>query len=311
MKSSSTLDKPVPDVDLESLDTESRNPRTAKLDLLSSVDLVRALHSENFEPARAVERVLPKIVIAVDAISDRLRQGGRLFYFGAGTSGRIGVLDASECPPTFGVEPDMVLGIIAGGDRALRESIEGAEDDSEAGDCAARTARVGPKDVVVGIAASGRTPFVIGALRYANTSGAYTIAVVNVSQSEMDQVAELTIAAVTGPEPITGSTRLKAGTAQKMVLNLLTTAAMIRLGKTFGNLMVDVRATNKKLRDRAIRIVMEAAVTDVSHARTALELCQWDAKTAIASICLGLTPTEARERIMQAGGFLRTVLAEE
>jgi len=249
----------MPAHDTSGLETERRNPETADIDSLQTGDFVRVLHAQNFRVAEAVSAALPAISTAIEVIADRLERGGRLFYMGAGTSGRIGVLDASECPPTFGVSAEMVQGIIAGGDSALRNSIEGAEDDSEAGEKEIPARGVRPVDVVVGIAASGRTPYVIGAIRGAKAAGAYTIAVVNVSRSRLESEADLTITAVTGPEAITGSTRLKAGTAQKMILNLLSTGAMVRLGKTYGNLMVDVAATNDKLKERAILIVMEAA----------------------------------------------------
>jgi N-acetylmuramic acid 6-phosphate etherase len=296
---------------LARLATESQNILTGNLDKLSVKDMISILHGVNSKPAIAVERVLPEICLAVEIIAERLRRNGRLLYFGAGTSGRIGVLDASECPPTFGVEPELVYGYVAGGDTALRSSIEGAEDDPQLGMDAVRMASVGPSDVVVGIAASGRTPFTIGALRGAKAIGAATIAVVNVSGSKMEKIADLTIAALTGPEPLTGSTRLKAGTAQKMILNLLSTAAMVRLGKTYGNLMVDVRATNKKLKDRAIRIVTEVTGSSEDSAVSALDRCSWEAKTAIAMLFLDLDVAEARERIARAGGFLRQALGKE
>ncbi len=296
---------------LRTLQTEGRNPRTTEMDRLSPDELARVLHRENGLIFEAVEKALPPIGQAIEIAAERIAAGGRVFYIGAGTSGRLGVLDASECPPTFGVEPGLFTGIIAGGDTALRSSIEGAEDDPEAGAADLKSGGLKPGDVVVGIAASGRTPYVIGALRAARAVNAYTVAVVNVSPSEMEREADLIIAAVTGPEPLTGSTRLKAGTAQKMVLNLLSTGAMIRLGKTYGNLMVDVRATNEKLRDRAIRIVMEAAGAEREQAQASLIQTNWDAKTAIVAVRLGISAGEAAARLEKADGFVRRALGEE
>jgi len=292
------------------LQTEGRNPRTLEMDRLSVEELARCLHRENYTVTEAVEAALPQIAQAIDVIAKRLSAGGRLFYVGAGTSGRLGVLDASECPPTFGVEPEMVQGIIAGGDTALRSSIEGAEDVREKGAEDLRARGVQAEDVVAGIAASGRTPYVIGALDAARQAGAFAIAVVNVRPATMEAVADLTIATITGPEALTGSTRLKAGTAQKMILNLLSTGAMVRLGKTYGNLMVDVRATNEKLRDRAVRIVTAATDADAGQAQAALEQTDWHAKTAIVLLRLGVTPEEAAARLRRAGGFVRDALGE-
>ncbi len=293
---------------LSHLETESRNPNTLHLDCLNTVALVETLHAENYGIAGAVAQTLPQIVQVVDQIVERLASGGRLFYVGAGTSGRLGVLDASECPPTFGVDPTLVQGIIAGGTTALTTSIEGAEDSPETGARDARERGVGARDVVVGIAASGRTPYVIGALDFARSVGSFTAAIVNVTDSELARHADVTIAAVTGAEALTGSTRLKAGTAQKMALNLLTTAAMIRLGKVYGNLMVDVRATNVKLRDRAIRIVAVAAHTDALVAAEMLAETDWDCKTAIVSLLAHCPPDEARARLKVAKGWVQAAI---
>lgn len=293
------------------LTTEERNQCTGEMDRLPVKELVEALHAENYDIAGAVAEALPEIAGAVEVIVNRLGRGGRMFYIGAGTSGRLGVLDASECPPTFGIEPATVQGIIAGGDAALRDSIEGAEDDPDSGAAELHGRRVCDCDVVVGIAASGRTPYVIGALRAAREVGAFTIAVVNAQPAEMGSFADITIAALTGPEPLTGSTRLKAGTAQKMILNLLSTGVMVRLGRTYGNLMVDVHATNEKLRRRAVRIVVEAAGVDEEGAKTALRQADWHAKTAIVIARLGLSPRDAREQLERAGGFVRRALGEE
>lgn len=300
-----------PSLTPQDLATEHPNPRTADMDLLPAAELVRLLHAENYVPAQAVEAALPQIARAVEVIAERLRAGGRLFYVGAGTSGRMGVLDASECPPTFGVAPEVVQGIIAGGDAALRESLEGAEDDPEAGARDLRARGVSSADVVVGIAASGRTPYVLGALKEAREAGAFTIALVNTSLSEMERLADLTIAVLTGPEALAGSTRLKAGTAQKMVLNLLSTGAMVLLGKTYGNLMVDVQATNAKLRKRVVQIVRAATGVEEEPARQALEQAQWRAKTAIIMLKQGITAEEASARLEQAGGLVRKALLDK
>jgi len=296
------------DSELALLQTEARNPRTADLDSLNPEELARALHEENHQVAGAIDEALPQVARAIELIADRLRRGGKLYYIGAGTSGRLGVLDASECPPTFGVDSERVQGIIAGGERALRFSIEGAEDDRAAGSAEIRSRQIDGDDVLVGIAASGRTPYVIGALDAAREAGAATIAVVNSRPAALDEWADITIAAVTGPEAITGSTRMKAGTAQKMILNMLSTCAMVLLGKTYGNLMVDVRATNEKLRDRAIRIVVEAAGVSREKARTALEQCDWHAKTAVVVLSCSLSPEEARVRLEACGGFVLRAL---
>jgi len=294
--------------DAPAASTEARNPRTAALDLLEGEDLARALHGENHLVAPAIDPELPAIGRAIELIASHLDQGGRLLYVGAGTSGRIGVLDASECPPTFGVDPDTVQAIIAGGEAAIRFSVEGAEDDRNAGARAVWDQAVGPLDVVVGIAASGRTPYVLGALEAARQAGAATIAVVNVRPSEMERAADLAIAAVTGAEPVAGSTRMKAGTAQKMVLNLLSTGAMARIGRIYGNLMVDVRPTNAKLRDRAARIVMEAAGATREAAERALEEADWEVKTAIVMAARRVDAGEARRLLASSRGRLRPVL---
>lgn len=295
-------------MDLARLETETRNPRTLELDSLPTLALVETLHRENDAVMGAVARVLPDVAQVVDLLVDRLGRGGRLFYVGAGTSGRLGVLDASECPPTFGVAPEQVQGIIAGGIAALTTSIEGAEDSPEIGAQDLRARQIGPNDLVIGITASGRTPYVIGALSAARGLGAATAAIVNVTASELAKVADITMAAVTGPEALTGSTRLKAGTAQKLILNLLTTAAMVRLGKVYSNLMVDVRATNVKLQDRAIRIVMAAAEVDHASAREALKRCEGECKRAIVMLCLKVTPEEAAQKLLTARGWVRTAL---
>ena len=297
--------------DFARLETEGRNPRTADLDTLNGLELVRTLHAENHTVAAAVDAVLPALADFVDRLAIKLEFGGRLFYVGAGTSGRLGVLDASECPPTFGVEPEMIQGIIAGGEGALVRSVEGAEDSKAVGAKAIRERRLEPNDVVVGIAASGRTPFVIGALEEAKGQGILTAAVINVSDSPLSQIADYTFAAVTGAEAVTGSTRLKAGTAQKMILNLITTAAMVQLGKVYGNLMVDVRATNEKLQDRAVRIVMAGAETENrTLALSALNAADGEVKTAIVALKTGLDTVSARKRLAETNGWVREALEE-
>ncbi|HEV2128950.1 MAG TPA: N-acetylmuramic acid 6-phosphate etherase [Thermomicrobiales bacterium] len=295
--------------DLGKLPTEQRNPNTEDIDALPTIDLVRRLNAEDATVAAAVERTLPAIAEAIDRITERIRSGGRLIYIGAGTSGRLGVLDASECPPTFKTPPGLVIGLIAGGDHALRHSIENIEDRTEEGAKALDEIGVSDQDAVVGIAASGRTPFVVGALTHAQTTGATTIALSNVENSAIARHADTEIAAVTGPEPITGSTRMKAGTAQKMVLNMLSTGTMIRLGKTFGNFMVDVQPSNHKLRDRAVRIVAAATETDRGEAADLLLRADNDVKTAILMGLLDIPADDARRKLESANGVIRDALA--
>jgi len=288
--------------------TEQQNPRSMDIDRRSTLEILEIMNDEDATVAGAVRRVLPAIVQAVDVITARLQQGGRLFYVGAGTSGRLGVLDAAECVPTFSVPPELVQGVIAGGNRALIEAVEGAEDDRDAGrrDLLARD--LNARDAVVGIAASGNTPYVIGALEGANEIGAATIALTCNSPALMLDTAQIAIPVLTGPEVITGSTRLKAGTAQKMVLNMLSTAAMIRLGKVYGNLMVDVKVTNRKLAGRARRIVSQ--VTGVGEDEAAALLAQADnqVKVAILIGLLGIPAEEARARLAAADGRLSAVI---
>lgn len=295
-------------VELGSLETEQRNPASTELDLLDTLSLVSLMNREDRLVALAVERELPRIAEAVDMIARRLRGGGRLIHIGAGTSGRLGVLDASECPPTFNTSPDQVVGLIAGGDHALRHSVEAVEDDPEAGEHALALIGLTGGDVVVGIAASGRTPFVLGAVRYAKAVGADTIGISNTSRSRLSDVVDIAITPLPGPEILTGSTRLKAGTAQKMVLNMLSTGAMIRIGKTYGNLMVDVQTTNAKLRSRAIGIVRDATGADDGRARNALDNADGDVKSAIVALALGISGEDARERVATAGGVVRLAL---
>jgi len=292
-------------IELEQLVSEGRNPETMDIDLLPSIDIVARINAEDKRVAWAVEAVLPEVAQAVDRIVAAFAKGARLIYFGAGTSGRIGVLDASECPPTFRVPPTMVVGMIAGGDGALRRSIEGAEDSAELGERDLRDIDLSADDVVVGIAASGRTPYVIGGLSYARKLGATTVALSCNPHSTIAGLADIAISPVVGPEALTGSTRMKAGTAEKLVLNMLTTASMIRIGKTYQNLMVDLNVSNEKLLARAVRIVMQAAGCTKDEARHALEKTGNDVKLAILIVMTGMPLDEARRSLAGARGFLR------
>lgn len=293
------------------LETEARNANTAHLDALDTLELVQTLHGENAAVLDAVQAVLPQVAQVVEIVAERLAQGGRLFYVGAGTSGRLGVLDASECPPTFGVPRDMVQGIIAGGADALTRSIENAEDSPEAGKQVIQEFGVTDRDIVIGIAASGRTPFVLGALKAAKAIGAATAAIANVSNSRIGTHADIVLAAVTGAEPLTGSTRMKAGTAQKLILNLITTGAMVRMGKVYGNLMVNVCATNAKLRDRALRIVMAATDAVRTDAETALAEANGECKTAIVMLKRNISATQAAELLDRTNGRITPALSLE
>jgi N-acetylmuramic acid 6-phosphate etherase len=290
--------------------TEKPNPRSANIDQLTTLEMLQVISDEDATVAMAVRRTLPAIAQAVDTITEHLRQGGRLFYVGAGTSGRLGVLDAVECVPTFSTPPEMVQGILAGGDAALTRPAEGAEDDHDAGYRKMIELGVSARDVVVGIAASGRTPYVIGALRAANEHGAVTVAIVCNEPAPMLDLAHIPIAAVVGPEIIAGSTRLKSGTAQKMILNMLSTASMIRLGKVYGNLMVDVKVTNQKLAQRAQRIVSQVTGVSDDDAAHLLEQTHNEVKPAIVMALLDVTPDEARAKLDAAGGMLRAVIAD-
>lgn len=293
--------------DFSQLLTEARNPATEQIDQLSTPNLVRALHSADHEAVNAVEPELPSIARAIDQIVPLLEHGGRLFYLGAGTSGRLGVLDASECPPTYNVAAEMVQGIIAGGDTALRTSVEHVEDDAAQGRRDLEAHGFSAQDVLVGIAASGRTPYVLGGVKYARKLGALTIGLSCVPNSVLSQTAEIAITPATGPEPVTGSTRMKAGTATKLVLNILSTGTMVRLGYVYGNLMVNVQAKNEKLRDRAARIV--ATITGLGyHEAAALFQSAGSVKTAVVMAKLGVTRSEAELRLAEACDRLRPVL---
>lgn len=293
---------------LEHLTTEQRNPDSDRIDAMSSLEIVQLMNAQDASVAAAVAKESETIAAAVDLIADAFRRGGRLVYIGAGTSGRLGVLDASECPPTFNSPPEQVVGLIAGGKVALTNAVEGAEDHPELAIADLQELELDQSDVLVGIATSGRTPYVIAALKYAREQGAAAIAFTCNQENQLADVADLTICPVVGPEVVTGSTRLKAGTATKMVLNMLTTGAMVRTGKTYGNLMVDLRATNEKLVDRSLRILM--AFTDLSReaAESVLEDCHGELKTAIVSVKRKVSAETAEELLKQAGGHLRQVL---
>lgn len=295
---------------LSELATEGRNPGSDEIDLLETIALVNLMNDEDHQVALAVKWELPAIAEAVDVIADRLAHGGRLIYIGAGTSGRLGVLDASECPPTFATPPDMVIGLIAGGDHALRHAVEAVEDQPDAGAEALKSIALSHHDVVVGVTASGRTPYVLGAIRYANEIRSLTIGLCNSPNSELSPIVQIAIAPLPGPEILTGSTRLKAGSAQKMVLNMLSTGAMIKIGKTYGNLMVDVQPSNAKLRKRAIGIVRDAAGVEERLAESALSDADGEVKTAIVSLRLGVPIAVARTRVASAHGVLRSALGE-
>jgi len=300
----------APDRDiLGSLLTEARNPASEHLDELSTVEMLRLINAEDAKVARAVQAELGNVARAVDAIAERFRRGGRLFYIGAGTSGRLGVLDASECPPTFSVSADLVQGLIAGGDSALRLSSEHSEDSREDGARDLSAAGFGEGDVLVGIAASGRTPYVLGAMEYAKGLGALTVGLSCAPGSAVERAAEIAITPATGSEVLTGSTRMKAGTATKMVLNMLSTGVMVRTGATFGNLMVNMRPTNAKLVDRAERIISAAVGCDGETAARLLAESGSEVKVAIVMGKLGVGREAAVERLAAAGGVLADALA--
>ncbi|MDE3931998.1 N-acetylmuramic acid 6-phosphate etherase [Glaesserella parasuis] len=287
---------------LGQLITEQRNPNSMQIDTLSAYEIVQIINNEDKQVPLVIEKVLPQIAQAVEKIVEAFQQGGRLVYIGAGTSGRLGVLDASECPPTFGVSPEMVKGIIAGGERALRHPIEGAEDNKEAGKQDLQAVEFSQKDVLVGLAASGRTPYVLGALAYAKQLGATTVSIASNPNSAMSQIADIVIDTVVGAEVLTGSSRMKSGTAQKLVLNMLTTASMILIGKCYQNLMLDVQASNQKLVARAIRIVMQATECSREIAETTLVLAENNAKLAIMMILADLDKDGAEQLLSQQQG---------
>ena len=289
--------------------TEMRNAASAAIDSFSPLEIVRLMNAEDQRVINAVAKEELAIARAIDVIAERFCRGGRLIYAGAGTSGRLGVLDASECPPTFSTPPEMVVGLIAGGREALTRAIEGAEDDSQAASAELQELRATNLDTIMGIATSGRTPYVLGALEYARSIGAFTIGLACNERSALADVADLMITPIVGPEVITGSTRLKAGTATKLILNMLTTGAMIRIGKTYGNLMVDLRATNQKLCDRSQRIVAELTNLPQPKAAQLLSQCGGEVKTAIVAALKGVSPDEARRLLTLGAGHLRSTLS--
>ncbi|PQO25799.1 N-acetylmuramic acid 6-phosphate etherase [Blastopirellula marina] len=293
---------------LDHLTTEASNPASEDLDELSTLDLVNLINNQDAGVAIAVGQQSVQIAAAIDAISARLRRSGRLIYIGAGTSGRLGVLDAAECPPTFSSDPGQVIGLIAGGPSALQNAVEGAEDNPDFGAKDLQDIGLSSKDVVVGIATSGRTPYVIGGLDYARKIEAYAIGLTCNEVSELHSHCDMVIAPVVGPEIISGSTRMKAGTATKMVLNMLSTGAMIRQGKTFGNLMVDLKATNTKLNERARRIVKAATKLSDEDVSSLLHECNGEVKTAIVVHHTGESPDRARVLLSEANGHLRQAI---
>ena len=295
-------------IDLTHLETEKKNPASAHIDELSPLEMVKIIHAEDQRAVDTVTPILPKIAEAVEQIARRMQKGGRLIYCGSGTSGRLGVLDAVECPPTYGTPPELVTGILAGGTGAMFRAKEGAEDDEAQGAADLADFSVAGADTVVGLSASGRTPYVVGALRYAKETGALTVAVACAPDSPIASIADIDLTAVTGAEVVTGSTRMKAGTAQKMILNMLSTGVMIRLGKVFGNLMVDVAATNEKLRERALNIVTEVARCSREEAMEALKKADGRAKPAILIALSRCTKQDAEKLLRQSNGQLAAAL---
>ena len=295
-------------VELQKIATEQRNPNTMNIDTLSTLDMVKLINREDHRVADAVGEVTDKIAQAVDVIAEKLAAGGRLIYCGAGTSGRLGILDAVECPPTYSTDPETVQALMAGGYGAIFKAVEGAEDSKELGVQDMQNIHFCQKDVLVGIAASGRTPYVRGCMEYAKQLGAPTISVTCCPGSELDQFADIGIAPAPGPEVVTGSTRMKSGTAQKMVLNMLSTGAMIKLGKVYGNLMVDVKPSNEKLIRRCVTIVCSAAECTEAEATKALEECDYRPKVAIVMVLRGVDADTACAMLQKAEGRIAKVL---
>lgn len=289
--------------------TEQVNPFTQNIDMVPTSEMVRLINQEDARVAAAVAVELENIARAIDAIAERMQRGGRLIYIGAGTSGRLGVLDASECPPTFSTPPELVVALIAGGKRAITESVEGAEDEYELGARQVVELKVTRNDSVIGVAASGGTPYVLGGIDEARKCGALIVSVACNRPSKLEESADIGIAPLVGPEVIAGSTRLKAGTAQKLVLNMISTGVMIKLGKTFGNLMVDVQTTNSKLRDRARHIVAQACDISLERSAQILEASNGEVKAAIVSELAGVSAEQARQLLRQSGGMVRKALS--
>ncbi|CAM4305561.1 N-acetylmuramic acid 6-phosphate etherase [Yersinia intermedia] len=297
-------------INLSSMVTESRNPASSQIDTLSALEILKVINNEDKKVPFAVEERLPEIAKAVSLIAGAFAQGGRLIYCGAGTSGRLGILDASECPPTYGTPREMVVGLIAGGNTAILQAVENAEDSREMGEQDLRNLNFNARDVLVGIAASGRTPYVLGAMAYARHVGASVVAISCNQDSEMSKAADIAIEPMVGPEVVTGSSRMKAGTAQKLILNMLTTGAMIRSGKVYSNLMVDVEATNAKLVQRQVDIVVQATECSSEKAEEALNECNRHCKTAIMMILSGMSAEEASAILNKNKGFIRKALQE-
>ncbi|MBE3596045.1 MAG: N-acetylmuramic acid 6-phosphate etherase [Hydrogenibacillus sp.] len=296
--------------DLDRLATEQPNPKSERLDQMTALEIVTLMNEEDATIAGVIQKALPNIARAVERIVEQFQRGGRLIYVGAGTSGRLGVLDASECPPTFGTDPEMVVAVLAGGALAMTAAIEGAEDDIDAGSDDLINLQVSERDAVVGITASGRTPYVKQALIHARRLGAVTIAIANNRGAEVSRLVDIAIELPTGPEVLTGSTRLKAGTAQKMVLNMLSTASMVLLGKTYKNLMIDLRPLNAKLIERARRMLMMLTGVSYAEAAQALSAADRQVKVALVMLLTGMTADEARARLRDTGGFVRPIIEE-
>ena len=296
------------ELNLNGMTTERRNPRTMQLDTMSELEIVTVMNEEDARVPLAIAKKLPQIAQAAHWAAEAFAQGGRLFYMGAGTSGRLGVLDAAECPPTFGVDPGMVVGLIAGGEKAFIKAVEGAEDDRALGQSDLEAHNLTAKDVVIGIAASGRTPYVLGGLAYARSVGCRTAAIACNPGSAVGKAADLAIEVEVGPEVLTGSTRLKSGTAQKLILNMISTASMVRAGKAYQNLMVDVMQTNEKLHVRAENIVIDATGVERAEARRAIDAAGGSVKCAITMLLAGCDADEARRRLDEAKGHVRAAI---
>ena len=296
------------ELNLTGMTTERRNPRTMQLDTMSELEIVTVMNEEDARVPLAIAKKLPQIAQATHWAAEAFAQGGRLFYMGAGTSGRLGVLDAAECPPTFGVDPGMVVGLIAGGEKAFIKAVEGAEDDRALGQSDLEAHNLTAKDVVIGIAASGRTPYVLGGLAYARSVGCRTAAIACNPGSAVGKAADLAIEVEVGPEVLTGSTRLKSGTAQKLILNMISTASMVRAGKAYQNLMVDVMQTNEKLHVRAENIVIDATGVERAEARRAIDAAGGSVKCAITMLLAGCDADEARRRLDEAKGHVRAAI---
>ena len=297
-------------IDLSKLTTEQRNPKTMDIDRMSALEIATVMNECDHDVATAVKTVLPEIAKAIEMAAQSLKNGGRIIYLGAGTSGRLGILDAVECPPTFGVPDDMVVGLIAGGKKAFLKAEEGAEDSEKLGQEDLKKIGLTSEDIVIGLAASGRTPYVIYGLRYADSIGCNTVAIACVKDSELGKEAKVAIEPVTGPEVLTGSTRLKAGTCQKMILNMISTGAMIGIGKVYQNLMVDVMQTNEKLMSRAQNIIVEATGCSEDRANKLLLESKGEVKTAIVMELLGLNYDEATKKLIDSEGVVRKAISE-